>query len=265
MLSHYDVLGVDSAADLDAIRHAWRVKIRLLHPDKHRGAPEDVLAEAEKETLQVNRAWETLGNAARRQRYDGHLARPRERNDQGGTSHEQSRPPGHADAPELRVTVTCSVCKTKQRVERTAGRFNCVNCKMAWEFAKCGGCNSILQVAGRRRTWRCASCGRQQLSSWAGGPRDVVCVRCKSPTVAAPGLHRFNCTRCKLDHFRCRGCGAYSALEAPPSRHWRCVECSRINAKSVHTSLDLVQQLSFLFSAACCLTLGVVLLARMIQ
>ena len=42
MVSHYDVLGVEPTADVGDIRHAWRVKIRLLHPDLHRGSPPDV-------------------------------------------------------------------------------------------------------------------------------------------------------------------------------------------------------------------------------
>ena len=47
MVSHYDVLGVEPTADVRDIRHAWRVKIRLLHPDLHRGSPPDVQAEAD--------------------------------------------------------------------------------------------------------------------------------------------------------------------------------------------------------------------------
>src|SRR5208282_1742755 len=73
VLSHYDVLGVEPTADMDAIRRAWRVKVRLLHPDKHRGAPDDVVAEAERETLRVNRVWETLADPARRRQYDAQL------------------------------------------------------------------------------------------------------------------------------------------------------------------------------------------------
>ena len=60
MVSHYEVLGVEPTAEVGDIRHAWRVKIRLLHPDLHRGSPPDVQAEAASQTHCINRAWETL-------------------------------------------------------------------------------------------------------------------------------------------------------------------------------------------------------------
>jgi isocitrate dehydrogenase len=40
-------------ADLDVIRRAWRVKVRLLHPDKHQGSPHDVQAEAASQTYRT--------------------------------------------------------------------------------------------------------------------------------------------------------------------------------------------------------------------
>jgi len=71
--THYDVLSVEPTAELEAIRRAWRVKVRLLHPDKHRDSPRDVQAEAEKETLRVNIAWDTLRDPEKRHEYDLHL------------------------------------------------------------------------------------------------------------------------------------------------------------------------------------------------
>ena len=73
MLNHYDVLSIEPTAEFDTIRRAWRVKVRLLHPDKHRDSPTDVQAEAESETLRVNRAWDTLRDPQRRREYDVHL------------------------------------------------------------------------------------------------------------------------------------------------------------------------------------------------
>jgi curved DNA-binding protein CbpA len=73
VLTHYDVLSVDPTAELETIRRAWRVKVRLLHPDKHRDSPRDVQAEAEKETLRVNVAWDTLRDPDKRHEYDRHL------------------------------------------------------------------------------------------------------------------------------------------------------------------------------------------------
>jgi curved DNA-binding protein CbpA len=70
VLTHYDVLGVDPAAELETIRRAWRLKVRLLHPDRHQDSPDDVQAEAAKETLRVNNAWDTLRDPEKRHEYD---------------------------------------------------------------------------------------------------------------------------------------------------------------------------------------------------
>ena len=87
MLTHYDVLSVDPTAEFETIRRAWRVKVRLLHPDRHRDSPNDVQAEAAKETLRVNNAWETLRDPQKRHRVrrvpDGH-PRPRNRGEDDG-------------------------------------------------------------------------------------------------------------------------------------------------------------------------------------
>jgi curved DNA-binding protein CbpA len=77
-LTHYDVLSVEPTAQLETIRRAWRVKVRLLHPDKHRDSPRDVQAEAERETLRVNAAWDTLRDPEKRHDYDVRLLRLRE-------------------------------------------------------------------------------------------------------------------------------------------------------------------------------------------
>ncbi|MGO9875443.1 MAG: J domain-containing protein [Acidimicrobiia bacterium] len=261
MLSHYDVLGVEPTADVATIRRAWRVKVRLLHPDKHRGAPDDVLAEAERETLRVNRAWETLADPARRRQYDAQLARRRDTETRNGKPKPSSRP--NEEAGDV-VAVACSVCNATQHVGRSDGRFRCVNCKMAWEFAKCEECQSIVQVAQHRRTWRCERCGRQQPSSWPRGTWYVFCVRCKTPTHVAPEMTRFACTGCGLDHVCCHRCGEYTTVDTSPWRRWRCIGCGERNRLSRQSPLDLAQHFAFLFAAVCCAALGLLLMARLL-
>ncbi len=75
VLTHYDVLGVEPTAELETIRRAWRLKVRLLHPDHHRDSPSDVRAEAARETARVNKAWATLKDPDKRHEYDAHLPR----------------------------------------------------------------------------------------------------------------------------------------------------------------------------------------------
>src|SRR5213593_3873882 len=124
VVSHYDVLGVEPTADVYDIRHAWRVKVRLLHPDLHRGSPADVQAEAARETSRVNRAWETLRDPERRRRYDQDLGDGDRASAAGGRRRAPTDPATEA------VTVTCAICHTTQHVPRTAGRFDCENCKV---------------------------------------------------------------------------------------------------------------------------------------
>ncbi len=60
-MNHYDVLGVERDATADEIRAAWRRKCSEHHPD-HGGDHNAIAA--------VNKAYEVLGDAARRKRFD---------------------------------------------------------------------------------------------------------------------------------------------------------------------------------------------------
>lgn len=60
---HYEVLGVPRDATATAIRDAYRARIKRLHPDV--GNVRDP-----NEAAAVNAAWDVLGDASRRARYD---------------------------------------------------------------------------------------------------------------------------------------------------------------------------------------------------
>lgn len=63
--NYYDVLGVDRAADEQAIRSAYRSLARKLHPDVNRDDPA-----AEERFKEVNEAYEVLSDADKRRMYD---------------------------------------------------------------------------------------------------------------------------------------------------------------------------------------------------
>ena len=247
--TYYDVLGVDPDADLEAIRQAWRVKVRLLHPDRHHGSPDDVQAEAATETLRVNRAWATLRDPERRREYDFSIGATRAHDDAGrNTTREQQRR-GHNTTREHgtatkqapnRVEVTSAICHTTQQVPRNAGRFVCGNCHMAWQFAKCEACNKITHVRERKTRWRCPSCEHEQTSSWGGGTKYVHCMRCKTGNLTSPEVARFNCSQCRLAHIKC-DCGQYSPVIGSQWRSWRCPKCRRLNPPARRSSFDLAQ------------------------
>ena len=276
MLNHYDVLGVEQNADLDAIRRAWRVKVRLLHPDKHQGSPHDVQAEAASETLRVNRAWDTLRDPEKRSDYDRFLVNGKRANganggatawgyraSNGAPNGKRRPPPKSANAPEGELEVTCLLCKTVQRVPRAAGRYDCSNCAMAWQFAKCEGCNKIDPVAERRLNWKCESCGRQQNATWGVGARQVFCVRCKARTEVSAGADRFNCAGCGLEHLRC-SCGHYRTTPVLPWPSWRCPKCKRVNRQQPQRSFYVAQVL-VLIGAVFFVIVGLILLAGLLR
>jgi hypothetical protein len=71
--SLYDVLGVEVAASEVELRHAYHRRARVLHPDRHAGAPEAQRLVTESAMRQLNAAWEVLGDPVRRRRYDAAL------------------------------------------------------------------------------------------------------------------------------------------------------------------------------------------------
>ena len=147
MRTHYDVLGVDHDAARDAIKRAWRVKVQLLHPDRHQGASDEVRAEADKETLLVNRAWEVLGDTQKRGDYDLWLAT-------SASAHAGLQPPPGT------VQVVCARCGATQDVRATARLLVCETCGMAWRFERCDGCRTYVRCDERwfGRRWRCPKC-----------------------------------------------------------------------------------------------------------
>lgn len=75
MVTHYDVLGVRREASAGEIRRAYLALARDHHPDRHAASPPDVRAAAERRMRSLNEAWHTLGDPARRNRYDNQLDR----------------------------------------------------------------------------------------------------------------------------------------------------------------------------------------------
>lgn len=56
----YEILGLDKTAGADAVKSAYREKIKEYHPDKFQNQPEWVKKQAEEMTQKINRAYEAL-------------------------------------------------------------------------------------------------------------------------------------------------------------------------------------------------------------
>jgi len=104
---HYATLGVDEDATLEQIHEAWRFQLMAFHPDRF--SNEVQRERAELMAKRVNAAWQVLGDAAERSRYDRGR---RGRRDEG---------------PRLRE-LPCPVCSTLSAVLDQAGRMASVKC-----------------------------------------------------------------------------------------------------------------------------------------
>ncbi len=69
-MSYYDLLGVPPSATADEIRSAYRTLAQLFHPDRLAHLKPESRDFAENRLREVNRAYEVLGDPARRAAYD---------------------------------------------------------------------------------------------------------------------------------------------------------------------------------------------------
>lgn len=102
---HYRVLGLAPEAGADEVRAAWRLLLVAFHPDRFRD-PEQ-RRRAEEITKRANAAWQTLGDPARRHRYD--------------RRREASAAPAPPPPPPSRE-LPCPACATRCRVPDAGGR-----------------------------------------------------------------------------------------------------------------------------------------------
>ena len=60
--SPYDVLGVSPDVSDDEVKHAYREKVKHLHPDtlRSKGLPDEVIATINDQMSRINAAWESV-------------------------------------------------------------------------------------------------------------------------------------------------------------------------------------------------------------
>jgi DnaJ-class molecular chaperone len=56
----WQLLGIDPASTYEEASSAYRVRLQLRHPDRHQGSSRAVLDEAERETRELNEAWDLV-------------------------------------------------------------------------------------------------------------------------------------------------------------------------------------------------------------
>ena len=106
MKTHYELLGLESTADADSIKKAFRREIARYHPDKvvHLGAEFQEMAATRAAELTV--AYKTLSDAALRAEYDRALA--------------AGMPPPHTPAPPAAEEITTPIPSPNAQYARFA-------------------------------------------------------------------------------------------------------------------------------------------------
>lgn len=187
---YYEILGVSRSADADAIKKAYRKMALQFHPDKN---PGDATAEAK--FKEAANAYEVLGNAEKRAKYDrfGHAAFQGGGGGQyqnvddifanfsdifgdffggqfggdpfGGTSRRRTRQTGPTRGADLRYRADISLEDVVEGVEREIQfdtEANCGDCngsgaKKGTTPATCGTCGGAGQVIARQGFFQMAT------------------------------------------------------------------------------------------------------------
>jgi curved DNA-binding protein CbpA len=80
LTNYYSLLEVPPTATVAEIRHAYRERLKIYHPDKYPALPAELKTLLADQTKTLNAAYETLSDPARRQAYD--LSRQSQAEDQ---------------------------------------------------------------------------------------------------------------------------------------------------------------------------------------
>jgi hypothetical protein len=135
------ILGVTLETNDIGLSAARKTAARRVHPDRHIGAPSDVIEASETQMKQVNEAYDLLRRRQQSTGSAGHYSDP--------TATEKAAGP----------TVTCVVCEHVQPEPPQRGVYACTKCRSPLFNLVCGRCEQPTAVWGLE-PWQCG-CGHK--------------------------------------------------------------------------------------------------------
>lgn len=169
-MNFYEVLGIKQDATQEDIKAAFRTNALKYHPDRNQNNPE-----AEAKFKEINAAYEVLGDAEIRSKYDQSLQRPHRRRTVvtpedmfadlfgGFAPHANIR---HVTIPRFKTNISLSLAETLQEQEKL------INLTLKNKCTKCFG-----TTVGKGE--RCISCNGMGCQACGGlGIRYPACEKC---------------------------------------------------------------------------------------
>jgi hypothetical protein len=144
----YDILSVEVTASDEAIRQAYLLRVRLVHPDRHADADEELKAAAEAEFRRVQNAYDLIRTADRRRSYNARIGRPSEGTGGTSTNTHQSKPA----SPNQNSRPSGPLCQSCGRGPAEKFKFNSIRGRIIyWEMGTAEGlfCHDCALLVGR--------------------------------------------------------------------------------------------------------------------
>lgn len=148
--THYQTLEVDPACDVDAIRKAYRLLAKQLHPDL---LSERLKKAGAEEFVKIQLAYEELSDPRRRAAYDKKLAKEARREEEARAAAAQPAPKPAAKTKTRPKPETAAETESEDKPERFLGWDTGLAAALLIGAAVAGGILAWLQISAAESGW----------------------------------------------------------------------------------------------------------------